>query len=787
MDTISPPNEQKNDSVTRPGISHETLKSLGIRRVTAEEAKALVGKECAGTYIPYPKVIDNGKAYGRLRLDQPSGGAKYHQERGTSQHTYCLPGLRLIDGDLLVVEGEFKAIALYEAEFPAVGLSGFYSWGIKDESEPQKIKLEIQFGETLKRLKPRRIVFIGDPDTATNFQFSDAVAKMLESVALPVALLRIDYDERDGKGVDDIREKIGPHAFKTWFAERLRTAEEIALGTDKSVILKKLLMREEQVISHLTGVARERSIDRISKLGAYLRKDELNWLGEFAKRVLGLNKADFRASVQAKRESEATAKAARAAASGYSAQSAILKDFIMVGANYYGFSVDPATRKRSLTLTPCHREFVVHSLVSAGYTKSDPSHIPNLSLLQAGLWELHQTRCRAVTELLFRPYGRVVQPDGTTVFNNSRVLPLEPIGEITGIKDARITFTMRWLRQLFEDWPQLSHFLSVISYAYRNARAHAPKKPLAVFLVGPTDSGKSLLIDYWLPKIFGQDAAGDSYRLLKGENGASSVLKYYVCKLSDKDLGNDADVKRTRTGMLSLLADYTTGGKLMYENVTVEEVINLFAFSSNLDGSVVNLLRDMPSSILSKLGVYLCGKGLRGLSPGTGVAEFVSNPAPTLLKELPAFCALLEKWNVLQAGAANAYFDPRFGVKAYFNHKITPLLSGSHDETAVYEALLEVDVDRKVATHIYQTVLSRNPALSQIRLHKFTDVLRGLSKSQPNLVTMKAYGKMGTIKNSFYTVTGTAHRKSIEETADDTVDNTEEKPSRTQSIEDGLE
>ncbi len=103
------------EPVTRPGISPETLAALGIRHVDAEEAKTLVGQSFAGLYIPYGVHVE-GKPFGRLRLDTPTSDRKYTQRVGSGVHPY-FPALSGLDGqpDLVLVEGEFKAIALCEA------------------------------------------------------------------------------------------------------------------------------------------------------------------------------------------------------------------------------------------------------------------------------------------------------------------------------------------------------------------------------------------------------------------------------------------------------------------------------------------------------------------------------------------------------------------------------------------------------------------------------------------------------------------------------------------------
>ncbi len=208
---------------SRPGISPSTLAARNIVRITAPHAKLLVDLEEPGIYIPYPGITDLGGPFGRLRMDTPKGDKKYHQRYKTRVHNYIEPGLTLYNGDLILVEGEFKAISLIEAGFPAIGTSGFYSWSRKEIPKGPTL-LRSDFEEIYKSLKPNRVVYVGDPDTALNFFFVDAMTKLNALIDVPLALVRIDYHAPHGKGVDDIRATLGPAKFDTWFKYALASA-----------------------------------------------------------------------------------------------------------------------------------------------------------------------------------------------------------------------------------------------------------------------------------------------------------------------------------------------------------------------------------------------------------------------------------------------------------------------------------------------------------------------------------------------------------------------------------
>jgi hypothetical protein len=116
----------------RPGISERLLKAAGIKQVDPAEAFSRAGIREVGTLIPYKNldgrdVVDGEEAFSALRLNAPTGDKKYSQRKGTTTHIYIPPELKVESADaLVIVEGEFKALSLWERGIPAVGIKGFY-------------------------------------------------------------------------------------------------------------------------------------------------------------------------------------------------------------------------------------------------------------------------------------------------------------------------------------------------------------------------------------------------------------------------------------------------------------------------------------------------------------------------------------------------------------------------------------------------------------------------------------------------------------------------------------
>ncbi|HEV2692312.1 MAG TPA: DUF3854 domain-containing protein [Verrucomicrobiae bacterium] len=253
----------------RPGITDETLISARIRRINADEAKELCGIAEAGLLLPYQNIdgspiLDGWKSYCRLRLENPKDGKKYHQASGTSVHAYLPPGIDQLQqgGDLSIIEGEFKSLALTEAGYAAIGISGFFGFSAKGGEQ-----LVPELLAVIQKLKPNRILFCGDTDTSLNHQFSIAATRLAKLVyPTRVLLPRIPMDA-GGKGVDDCRANKGAD-FKDWWQARVACAHEVKPTDEPPCLAMELFEREQSAITNLSGWAREDAVRRAVKLAA---------------------------------------------------------------------------------------------------------------------------------------------------------------------------------------------------------------------------------------------------------------------------------------------------------------------------------------------------------------------------------------------------------------------------------------------------------------------------------------------------------------------------------------
>src|SRR6516164_6138833 len=146
-------------SSMRPGISDDFLVAAGVE-IFPEGPYSM--------RIPYRDYEGKLTAHYRLRLRQPATNQKYDQPEGTGVHVYfshVLPqGTKLY-----VTEGEFKALALQDAGYAAVGLPGLHCYTHEDPEIPPVLLPGIL--ETIQRTGCRELCFIGDTDVLTNLEY----------------------------------------------------------------------------------------------------------------------------------------------------------------------------------------------------------------------------------------------------------------------------------------------------------------------------------------------------------------------------------------------------------------------------------------------------------------------------------------------------------------------------------------------------------------------------------------------------------------------------------------
>jgi hypothetical protein len=291
----------------RPGISERILRAAEIRYSDYPEPGSIE--------IPYWTADGDLTRFKRWRLScVRANDQKYHQEKGTDVHAYFPPGyfrrngevnrFELASDTIFLVEGEFKTLSLLESGVWAIGIPSFTVYQ-RDENENRRLLRDLQV--TFAKEKPGKIYYLGDSDTATNFEFSRN-AEFLASVVNPtkVFLPRIPIDKP--KGIDDCREILGA-GFDIFFTNLIQTAIELPRKIEAPVIALMLLEREAKSLKVLKGLEREKQFERIIKLCLsaqnYDRSQATLRLCKLVCEIIGLSSSEFKAATKDRRAKDA--------------------------------------------------------------------------------------------------------------------------------------------------------------------------------------------------------------------------------------------------------------------------------------------------------------------------------------------------------------------------------------------------------------------------------------------------------------------------------------------------
>lgn len=306
---MKPPRLSEHDGEIpyRPGIRAETLRAAGVHFTDTPEPGSVE--------IPCFDIHGNSTGFCHWRLPRElANGQRYHQEKGTGTRAYIPPQFHLLapGGDLVIVEGEFKALSLIDKGIKAIGLPNFNTYERDESGNPE---LLAGIADAIAYAKPTRILFLGDSDTATNYEFARNALFLANAVKpLGVVLPRIPVSG-PGKGIDDCREALG-ETFTEFWHELVESAEGIDMKAGAGTLAARLLEREADPIKASASIERDRLTRRIVDMAAKCRKEPLakDRIVKFAEKILGFGKSAFNQAVkeaQEDREREAKELATR--------------------------------------------------------------------------------------------------------------------------------------------------------------------------------------------------------------------------------------------------------------------------------------------------------------------------------------------------------------------------------------------------------------------------------------------------------------------------------------------
>jgi hypothetical protein len=448
-----------------------------------------------GLWIPYfrqeggPSLIVEGREYGRLRLDKPSGDAKYLSPKGSGAQLYVPKNCGSFGKEVVVCEGEFKALSLSEAGIPAVAVGGISS----------AVPVIPALKKLLSKFSIETVYFLGDGDTALNFEFSREAVKLageLPDVRLP----RIPFGGPNG--IDDCRKEFGGDFPAFW--EGIKAgAVEVPVKSDASTIAAELLVPALEAIGKLKG-GQKKYQAKILSLAGRLEPIALDEVAREVKKHFGISVMSFKEQ------------AARTAKKLLPSSPVVLPEIHFDGKRYFRKNKDK-TGYESIG-----REDVMLDLRRNGWPHRTAREMET-SPCEDALYQLQlQNRVDYAGPFCGRPPGLYREKEVTVLCTQGPVMIEGKRGGDAGPVKDFLRSLLGEGRDAFFEVQRLTFYgwLKHSRTALRYYKQHLPGQILA--FIGPPDSGKSLLQSIITQCLGGRQVDPSGY-LVKGGNFNSEM------------------------------------------------------------------------------------------------------------------------------------------------------------------------------------------------------------------------------------------------------------------------
>jgi hypothetical protein len=661
----------------RPGIRPETLKLNKIRNVDAETAFRETGLSREGILIPYhdhnqEMVYYEDHDFYRLRIKNPRGGHKYHQRKKSPINPYLPIELcEVLDMDmstLVIVEGEFKALALAESGIPAVGISGFYGFASKG-----CILQELEF--LIKNYGISEILFLGDSDTSLNWQFADAAVKLKDIYQdLIIRLPRLPLD--GPKGIDDLKQEHldkaathaeGQAAFLEAWNSLVSGALEVTLTMEPRNLAMTLFRMVVESLKGFKGKDRTEAGKKMAAFASHMHTAERNEIKNVATEM-EFGKRDFNSMVQEAKEKKKREQETEAAEFKVDEEDVWFEP----ERNRY-WTTDAEGAWINL-----YEDSMKRLLVKKGLSKKTTPD-QELSSVEVALEEI-QTRKNVHCALEVAGYST-----GMKLLSNKKILitgaarHLEPEeGDwslIQGVVDALLLDEDggRTPIDILYEWTL--NFLECLE----SEISHTGQ---VLVIAGPKDCGKSLLQNLLTPLFGGR--AGLPYDFTTGATNFNADLsRAEHLMIEDETPPENQGVRRTIGSILKKFA----ANKLSrihpkHRDAFNAELIQRLTLTTNDDAKCLQVLPFIDETLSDKIILLRAHKRPLPRTPGS-VEERHAFPRD-LESQLPAFKHyLLHKFK-----CPERLKSPRFGVIGYQNPDLRYKINGTRQED-VFRGLLE--------------------------------------------------------------------------------------------------
>lgn len=607
-----------------PGISEATVVANGIRDIGPEEAKKIIDQAVAGTLIPYHNLGGSESGFYRLRLKSPKNGMKYSQKEGSGTHIYIPIGIKQGIGTLCIVEGEKKALALTEAGFPTVGISGFYGWQQEGQVHP-----ELQ--DALDYLQPQQIEWVGDSDTLLNPDFYVATSRLADK--LPgVRLVRLDYN--GPKGADDLREALGAGFQQAW-----TSLPRVEACTDEVVLLDRLLeLQHDQINPKDTE-----TFQRLCKtLGRFANKPGVAMLVDKVRSLLdvkaGLLKEGIREVKRAIEHGEVVSEEAEV----------IVQRSYTDGTKWF---VDLGSGKFTKLSTESWRNQLVYfgapsEQVSKAQATVEQNRMVDFAGPLCGRTKgLHQ---EGEIQVLVTESYRMVE--GFVGRSWQDTVPGQYLLNLLG--ESQSDYVLGWLQQARR--------------ALREPTKNIPGQ--ALFLVGGVGLGKTLAQKIFTACLGGR--AADPQNWLKGLTSFNSDLwKAEHLMISDATIQDDWKARTRLTGALKeVVANTSMPLHAKYAEALTLKPIWRQSMSANCTPNSIKALPTVDEDNADKVIMLWCDQPGWEFQKGLEIWDLIE-------PDLEEFCGAVDAFEL-----PTELDDPRYGVRGFVHPKVESLVHGESSE-----------------------------------------------------------------------------------------------------------
>jgi hypothetical protein len=320
-----------------------------------------------------------------------------------------------------------------------------------------------------------------------------------------------------------------------------------------------------------------------------------------------------------------------------------------------------------------------HNLNPARTAKNIPSE------LESAIFFLNQSKVVDGAMPLVFDKREVVPLSGFRFLNISRAKVLEPAAPAANVQwGTGFPWIADWLWKMFEPRRQLVYYLSWLKLFYEGARNGDLQRGQALFIVGGTDRGKTLMNAIWIPHIMGGGSDAGSF-LVHGREFNKSLCEVGHWHIDDAQAAaNQGEHTKFTERVKKLIANPFMPYRPMYVDEVQVPFRGRLLVTLNSDPQSLLMIPDMDRNIQDKLMVL-------SLRPGTHSFKGNAKTERTLWDESPAFLRWLLQWK-----APTHLVDEkhRFGMKTFIHTEVreTAAMTGyDSDILGVMEILWETD------------------------------------------------------------------------------------------------